>query len=813
MDQLFRFDARAAVDVSDAPSQEDGDAPADTVRLLDGKCADATIPKPSFCCQLPNGKIIVASEHRLIALSAEGKVIKQPPKVPAFVSPTGLACDGAAFYVADTATHMVHKLSLRDFSQTCAPAGGPGSGPSNLTSPRGLAVIGKVLFVSDSNNHRVMCFHSKLLEPIGLAFGGEGGRPGQFRFPHGLAVMNCGGGGGGSGGGAAASSASASELLVVADTQNHRLQCFTPDGTFVRAVGQFGDAPGCFDEPMGVDVAHRRLFVAERERLQILTLAGAPQQIIRPSAGAPQQPAGICVCANVAYVTDAAAGKLHLLSLSVVGSAGDGGPASASTSTAGGRRRGSDGGGSGDGAPGASMPSDDAASLQLKHGGGGSTRSRGGVVGGKAVAPNDEDALATAAARQPPLPTPPEVASVSLTSPDVLSSLFAVMGLRLFLPAASVCRVWAVEARAKAAELAVVRHARRLAPRDPHTGEPILGIPGDVAALSGGHLAVVDSATHQLRVLAADGVPVAVFGQRGTGPTDLCSPMGISSVGEDKDGGGGDGNGNGDGNHVLHITDSANQRVLTWRLCRAADGTGWTGGRVEALQQTAHRDDPPGDGAALAPPIGCPHGVARCGGRLFVTDTVAHGVHVLDAASLAPRAFIGRQGTAEGEFNLPRGVTILRGHAGRRAGTHLEEDGDGDGDGRGHELIVADTGNNRLACFAIAPEADDDAALGARPPCAFSRHIGGYGHAPGRFHLPCGVAALASGVDAAATYLVVCEQRRVQVLTPDGDPLQVITLPQEGLYNAITTLPRRGRLVLSDAQNRCVHELEVLPRR
>ena len=83
-----------------------------------------------------------------------------------------------------------------------------------------------------SNNHRIVRLHSKLLEPSGLPFGREGSKPGELRYPHGLAVIQ-----------------QPSAELVVADTQNHRLQCFTPEGVPTRTIGHYGEAPGCFEEP------------------------------------------------------------------------------------------------------------------------------------------------------------------------------------------------------------------------------------------------------------------------------------------------------------------------------------------------------------------------------------------------------------------------------------------------------------------------------------------------------------------------------------------------------------------------------------
>ena len=98
------------------------------------------------------------------------------------------------------------------------------------------------------------------------------------------------------------------------------------------------------------------------------------------------------------------------------------------------------------------------------------------------------------------------------------------------------------------------------------------------------------------------------------------------------------------------------------------------------------------------------------------------------------------------------------------------------------ELIVCDVSNHRLVCFGVR----DDAAEGASwpphaltPPLVYQRTIGRAGHAPGRFHLPSGVACV-EGRRGGVWRLIVSERRRVQVLSRDGVPLQVVAPPACG---------------------------------
>ncbi len=106
-----------------------------------------------------------------------------------------------------------------------------------------------------------------LLEPE-FSFGVTGPETGQFNSPHGLAVARDG-------------------SLFVADTNNHRIQHFSGDGTFLNAWGAFGDnnlnydAPiGTFNQPGAVAVSPdgKFVYVADtwNHRIQKFTFGGEP---------------------------------------------------------------------------------------------------------------------------------------------------------------------------------------------------------------------------------------------------------------------------------------------------------------------------------------------------------------------------------------------------------------------------------------------------------------------------------------------------------------------------------------------------------
>lgn len=65
--------------------------------------------------------------------------------------------------------------------------------------------------------------------------------------------------------------------IYVADSGNHRIQVFAVDGTYITSWGEFGTAPGQFNEPWGIAVDENFVYVADtwNHRIQKFTLDGA----------------------------------------------------------------------------------------------------------------------------------------------------------------------------------------------------------------------------------------------------------------------------------------------------------------------------------------------------------------------------------------------------------------------------------------------------------------------------------------------------------------------------------------------------------
>ncbi|MXY36880.1 MAG: hypothetical protein F4Y54_09005 [Dehalococcoidia bacterium] len=113
-------------------------------------------------------------------------------------------------------------------------------------------------------------------------WGEQGSGPGQLDRPSGLAFDGEG-------------------QLLVADTGNHRIQRFTPEGQHLGGWGSHGSEPGQFDMPWGLAVDEDGdVFVADwrNDRVQKLTDEGEPLLVIGSSgsgSGEFNRPSGVAV--------------------------------------------------------------------------------------------------------------------------------------------------------------------------------------------------------------------------------------------------------------------------------------------------------------------------------------------------------------------------------------------------------------------------------------------------------------------------------------------------------------------------------------
>ncbi len=155
--------------------------------------------------------------------------------------PQGLAIDAAGFvFVADTGNHRVVKFSPA--GTPLASWGSGGGDDGELNSPAAVAVdpAGN-LYVADTKNHRVQKFGAS--GRFLTAWGGYGFSAGQFNAPGGIAVDRSG-------------------AVYAADTWNHRVQKFDGRGRYLLEWGALGRGSGRFNTPTGIAVdAAGRVYV------------------------------------------------------------------------------------------------------------------------------------------------------------------------------------------------------------------------------------------------------------------------------------------------------------------------------------------------------------------------------------------------------------------------------------------------------------------------------------------------------------------------------------------------------------------------
>jgi DNA-binding beta-propeller fold protein YncE len=182
------------------------------------------------------------------------------------------------------------------------------SAEGKLSAPAALALSsdGTRLCVADLAQSQVLVYDAPSLRYL-HSLGSLGSARGQLRAPDGVAILD--------------------ERVYVADTCNHRVAVFLLDGGrgaavaersgqrstggFVRTFGRFGSTPGRFEFPRGLAIVEGMLLVSETTRVQLLTLEGAPLQVL-PLPGAVAL-RGVCAGGANAYIADYEAHLIHVL--------------------------------------------------------------------------------------------------------------------------------------------------------------------------------------------------------------------------------------------------------------------------------------------------------------------------------------------------------------------------------------------------------------------------------------------------------------------------------------------------------------------
>lgn len=233
---------------------------------------------------------------------------------------------GGANYPRDTLDYLTHRGGdprqrgyrwLDDVSDaaTSAPAAAEGKGVAFILANEGRSALAfeqlrrrfpgaRVVELESPTRPAGAFARALLLEPadlgaaapaaapaplprVGLAQATRGSEPGQLLEPRGVAL-----GGDGS--------------VYVADSGNHRIQVFAPDGRLVAVLGERGATPGTFDEPSDVALDQDgTILVADtwNHRVQRLRADGFPLSIYESPQGL-FGPRGLDVRRGWLYVAD-----------------------------------------------------------------------------------------------------------------------------------------------------------------------------------------------------------------------------------------------------------------------------------------------------------------------------------------------------------------------------------------------------------------------------------------------------------------------------------------------------------------------------
>ena len=162
---------------------------------------------------------------------------------PGLAAPQGLALDpaGTRLYVADDQNDRVLVLDPTSLA-VLATVGSHGAGPGQFDAPYDVAVDAQTpprLYVGDNLNNRVDVFDATTLGYLGM-FGAFGRTPGLFSIVRSVGALADDPRGG----------------VLVADSANNRIQALAADGTVVAAWGLAGRSPGYVSRARGVAFAN-----------------------------------------------------------------------------------------------------------------------------------------------------------------------------------------------------------------------------------------------------------------------------------------------------------------------------------------------------------------------------------------------------------------------------------------------------------------------------------------------------------------------------------------------------------------------------
>mmetsp|Transcript_29964 Transcript_29964/g.95867 ORF Transcript_29964/g.95867 Transcript_29964/m.95867 type:complete len:330 (+) Transcript_29964:54-1043(+) len=305
----------------------------------------------------------------------------------------------------------------------------------------------------------------------------------------------------------------------------------------------------------------------------------------------------------------------------------------------------------------------------------------------------------------------------------------------------------------------VVRLSRTVGERGSGRGQ--FDGPRHVAALKTGGAVIVDGLNERIQVFDRHGECVRIV-------EGVTTPTGVAIGGPEGD--------------TLYWAESTrahrvNRLQLSAKSARTAAEPGVGRPAVSVRRPWASRKTAMGglgeaDGELQDPQDLCLHG-----DELYVAEWGNHRISVFDKTSLAFLRHIGcgdedgseggEGGSGPGQLDQPCGVACA-----------------------GEEVFVCDTWNHRISVF--------DRSSGS-----FLRSLGRRGGEPGEFNYPCGI-EIAHG----RIYVTERTGKRLQALSLEGEPLQVLPAPCDGWLYGIC-LDAHDQLWVTSSNRHCVHILSV----
>ncbi len=202
--------------------------------IISGEDTELKLTKPYGITVDKEGKIYVTDIGKIFIFDRKNKKVDFIGTETASVKlkmPIGIAISQEGkIYVTDTAYDKVFIFSLDGEMLTAIGQKG------EFGNPSGLAIDEKRrrLYVVDTKQHNVRAYSTIDLSLL-MTIGERGNNDGNFNFPTNITVDNDGN-------------------FYVVDTNNFRVQIFSPEGKHIKTIGRIGDSPGSFARPKGIAI-------------------------------------------------------------------------------------------------------------------------------------------------------------------------------------------------------------------------------------------------------------------------------------------------------------------------------------------------------------------------------------------------------------------------------------------------------------------------------------------------------------------------------------------------------------------------------